>query len=407
MDSNLLAVSDRHSPVGSGDSLRRLSAALQADFSQMMQAIAVEVSDVWPIYVDFAEEHHTRLADAAEVVVPVLLATAFGDGADTPASLHELDPAVRGMFEEIGRAQFRGGHDLNSLLAAYQCGALVAWEHIANAAVTAALNAEQVSRLARTLFVVVQDLSARTSDGFVREQSWFGSATHRAQSELGNILLTATPDLTTIQNAADRAGWVLPDKVTFVLLADRGDELGASARVDPDWLLVHVDDVTGCVVPWAVGVQERLRRAFRSSGAVVGAPLPVTDVRRSMSHTRNARHLQRRRVLPDGVIFVADHLDTILVHRNPELLGELRQRVLAPVLDLPQAAQDRMVKTMVSWLRNMGSRSAIAEDLKIHPQTVRYRMEQLREIFGPAMEDPDQRRQLFLVLAWGEPESRD
>lgn len=380
---------------------------LVRQFPEMMRAIAAEVSDVWPVYVDFAEVHDARLADAAHIVVPVLLAIASSDGSDPAPSLLEVDPAVRGMFEEIGRAQFRAGHNLSSLLAAYQSGALVAWEHVAQAAVTAQLDARRVSLLAKALFVVVQDLSARTTDGFVREQAWFGSATHRAQSELGGILLSATPDVVAIQNAADRAGWVVPDKVTFVLLADQGDEPSLSAHVDPDWLLVHVDDVSGCVVPWTIGVQERLRRAFSSSGVVVGTPVPVTEARRSMSHTRNARRLQRHGALPGGVIFVADHLDMILVQRNPELLEMLRQRVLSPVADLAPAARERMLTTMDSWLRNMGSRSAIANDLQIHPQTVRYRVEQLREIFGPAMEDPVRRRQLFLALAWGEPESRD
>lgn len=88
-----------------------LAEVLQADFLQMMREIAAAVSDGWPTY------------------------------------------AVRGMFAEIGRAQFSGGRDLNGLLAAYQSGAS---EHVARVAVTAPLDVEKVSRLAGTLFVVVQ-----------------------------------------------------------------------------------------------------------------------------------------------------------------------------------------------------------------------------------------------------------
>lgn len=380
---------------------------LVAQFPQIMSAIATEVSDVWGTYVDFAAEHHTQLADAAQIVVPALLATTAGHALDEPVPRPEMNPGVAAMFEEIGRAQFRDDRDLNTLLTEYQAGALVAWDHISRAAVAAGLDSERMSRLAKTLLVVVQDLSACTCDGFVREQSWFGSASHRAQGELAGILLAATPDSAMIQNAADRAGWVVPDQVAFVLLADQDKKLHDAARIDPEWLLVHVEDVTGCVVPWVVGVQERLRGAFATSGAVVGTPMPVTQCRRSMSHARNARQLQQHGVLTGPVIFVTDHLDAILVHRNPELLAALRDQVLAPVAHLPPRTQERMLTTLVSWLRNMGSRSAIAGELHIHPQTVRYRVEQLREIFGSAMEDPAQRNQLFIALVWGEPTPRN
>lgn len=407
MDSDTIPTAGQPALDVSNDPLRVMHESLVAQFPQIMRAIAAEVSDVWGTYVEFAAEHHTQLSDAAQVVIPALLTTATGHALDEPVPQPEMDPGVAGMFEEIGRAQFREDRDLTTLLTEYQAGALVAWEHISRAAVAAGLDSERMSLLAKTLLVVVQDLSARTSDGFVREQSWFGSASHRAQGELAGILLAATPDLAVIQNAADRAGWVIPDQVAFVLLADQDKKLDDAARIDPEWMLVHVEDLTGCVIPWVVGIEKRLRGAFRASGAVVGTPMPVTQCRRSMSHARNARRLQQHGVLTGSVIFVADHFDTILVHRNPELLAALRERVLAPVAHLPPGTQERMLTTLASWLRNMGSRSAIASELHIHPQTVRYRVEQLREIFGSAMEDPEQRNQLFMALVWGAPTPSD
>jgi DNA-binding PucR family transcriptional regulator len=43
----------------------------------------------------------------------------------------------------------------------------------------------------------------------------------------------------------------------------------------------------------------------------------------------------------------------------------------------------------------------VAEDLHVHPQTVRYRLNQLRERFGPTLNDPAQRASLLLALGWG------
>jgi DNA-binding PucR family transcriptional regulator len=45
----------------------------------------------------------------------------------------------------------------------------------------------------------------------------------------------------------------------------------------------------------------------------------------------------------------------------------------------------------------------VARELHIHPHTVRYRIGQLREAFGPALDDPDQRARLLLALNWGPP----
>jgi DNA-binding transcriptional LysR family regulator len=49
----------------------------------------------------------------------------------------------------------------------------------------------------------------------------------------------------------------------------------------------------------------------------------------------------------------------------------------------------------------MGNRQAMAEELHVHPQTVRYRMAQLRELFGQSLDDPRTRAVLLLALAWG------
>ena len=40
----------------------------------------------------------------------------------------------------------------------------------------------------------------------------------------------------------------------------------------------------------------------------------------------------------------------------------------------------------------------MAAALDVHPQTVRYRLKQLRELFGPALEDPEARFELSLAL---------
>ena len=53
---------------------------------------------------------------------------------------------------------------------------------------------------------------------------------------------------------------------------------------------------------------------------------------------------------------------------------------------------------MLSWLKHHGQRAVMAAELDIHEQTVGYRINQLREIFGEALHDPQARFELELVL---------
>ena len=77
--------------------------------------------------------------------------------------------------------------------------------------------------------------------------------------------------------------------------------------------------------------------------------------------------------------------------------------MLAPLADLAPAVAERLTETLAAWLRHFGDRQAIAADLHIHPQTVRYRMAQLHELFGPVLSEPAGRAQLMLALAWSAP----
>ncbi|MFC7657772.1 helix-turn-helix domain-containing protein [Pseudonocardia benzenivorans] len=50
----------------------------------------------------------------------------------------------------------------------------------------------------------------------------------------------------------------------------------------------------------------------------------------------------------------------------------------------------------------MGDRQAIAAELHVHPQTVRYRLAKLHELFGDDLDDPEVRARMVLALSFGE-----
>jgi DNA-binding PucR family transcriptional regulator len=66
---------------------------------------------------------------------------------------------------------------------------------------------------------------------------------------------------------------------------------------------------------------------------------------------------------------------------------------------MTSGAQDRAIATLQVWLDAHGDVSVAANILQVHPQTVRYRLGGLREVFGDgALDDPVARLELALAL---------
>ena len=88
-----------------------------------------------------------------------------------------------------------------------------------------------------------------------------------------------------------------------------------------------------------------------------------------------------------------------MLSADPIALADLRAQALAPLDDSTPASRERLEETLRLWLLHRGRREPVAEALFVHPQTVRYRVGQLRELFGDALDDP--MRVADLVIALG------
>ena len=78
--------------------------------------------------------------------------------------------------------------------------------------------------------------------------------------------------------------------------------------------------------------------------------------------------------------------------------ASLADEVLAPIDAEPEGRREMLTETLAAWLDEQGSPTAVARRLRLHVQSARYRIDQLRELLGDAMEDPDQRLQLQLAV---------
>lgn len=291
---------------------------------------------------------------------------------------------------ELGRGEVRDGRSMDALLSAYRVGARVAWRHLAAGAVPAGLPAAEVARFAELTFAYIDELSAASAAGHAHELAARGRAQERHLEHLARDLVAgAGPDV--LVSSAQRAGWPPPGSLTAVLLP-AAQAWPAYRALDPGTLVLDdLPDATGVLlVPDAD--RSRLVRQLADRSAVVGPARPWT--RASASYARAVR----ARSLSPGIRDTEDHLPELVLSADADALADLRARALAPLRSLPAATARRLEETLRAWLLHQGRRDEVAAALFVHPQTVRYRMTQVRELF-PDLASPN--RVLELTLAVG------
>jgi hypothetical protein len=383
--------------------LAQLEGVLVEGLPELLDELEKLLWDVSEDYAMFVADSREVVLGAAEGAVRSLLVLAeefLSEGRQTSEWQRDVE---HGLFEQIGRIQWREGTPVGTLLSAYQLGARVTWRQMSQRVLERGLQPEALAALAEAVFCFVDQLSSASAAGYMAEQSEAAGARERSRDELVELLLSDRSDSVAVRAAALRAGWSLPTTAAVVFV-EADNELGRDmvSRLEQTCLVVRRAGLLGAIVPdpAAPGRRQRLMNALRGSSAVIGHTVPLEQLPASARIAEIASRLQRTGVLVEDPVFVDEHLDAIIVHRDPRLLDALRRRCLAPLEQVPPSFREVLQETLRSWLRHMGDRHSIAEELHVHPQTVRYRMGRLREIYGQDLDDPDVRLRLMLALVW-------
>lgn len=312
-----------------------------------------------------------------------------------------LQPAMEGAYA-LGRGEARSGRSMDALLAAYRVGARVAWRELSASAVEGGLPAATVAHFAEMVFAYIDQLSASSVAGHADELATTGRVRERYLERLGADLL-AGAGTDALAAAAELAGWAPPDRLTAVLLPSARVR-GLVAGLDEQTLTVSPDAgeedeaLSVLLVPDVPRARRsQLLRVLAGRPAVVGPSRPWTDV--AASYRRAVRALELGLAPADEPLDTDEHLAALVLTADAEALADLRARALAPLAGLKPATADRLAETLRSWLLHQGRREEVAAELVVHPQTVRYRMTQLRELYGDRLTDPATVLELTVALA--------
>jgi PucR C-terminal helix-turn-helix domain len=299
------------------------------------------------------------------------------------------------VYRALGRGEMREGRALDSLQAAYRVGARVAWRRLSAVGLRAGLSPEVLCSLADAIFAYIDELSADSVEGYAQAQQAAAGERERRRRRVLGALLAETVDLDALRAAGAEAEWELPAEVA--LLACEPADLDSITRRLPIDALAGTFDELGCIVvrdPDGPGRRAELVRACEGRAAALGPTQPLERARPSWERARSAFAAIRAGALRSELCVVAEHLTEIAFFEAREPLRELRARCLAPLADLTPSASDRMAETLKAYLDHRGNAPAMAEALHVHPQTVRYRLKKLRDLFGDALDNPERRFEL-------------
>jgi hypothetical protein len=304
----------------------------------------------------------------------------------------------------LGRAQARSGRSLDELMGFYRLAAQAIWRRLTEVAAERGLAPADLYRLAETGFGCVEEISTQAAAGYADEHSHRSGTSRSRRGELVRLLLkTPPPDPDALREAGLEAGVELTATIAiYAGPAGRYDDFARGAR--EQILLGPLEDgfVGVLLDPDGPGRRRALEIAAERCGAelALGPAVAIAQARASLARARALLALSRAGHLPPAPLVQAEGQEAaLLLSGDPDLAAALGERLLAPLAAVRGAgARANLTLTLGAWLHHQGQRKAVAHELGVHPQTVRYRMQRLRELFGDSLEDPDGRFELELAL---------
>jgi len=375
-------------PAFSAETAEVVRSSLGGAIPEMIETIGRAV----PEYADQARpDYQQRLGDAVTGAVASFIARVAQPDRSMAPVLEE--------FRVIGDTAAREGRTLDGLQDALRLGARVAWRWLCEAG--GGLDRRELSRVGEAVFGYLDELAAACARGYAEAAPQAAGDRQRQLLEL--ILADPPPRPDRVAALARASGWLVPAHVAVAVLGTGPDGILLPPGVLADWTAADpcllIPDPDGPGRPAALD-RALLSRTPGGRTAVIGPTVPLARAAQSLRLARHARALVQAGVIPDrrGPVRCDQHLSTLLILADEDLAAALRRRRLAPLDRLRPTQRDRIAETLLAWLQLGENAAEVAQRIHVHPQTVRYRLRQIQDLFGDQLRDPDCRFELQLAL---------
>lgn len=312
--------------------------------------------------------------------------------ADVPA----LSSDAASVYAGLGASEARERRGLEPLLAAYRVGSRVLFREMSLLATAAGADPNVLVDLGDAVFTYMDVVSAVSAEGYAASAIEQAGERTRRRQHLAELVVAGTGERHALGVAARHAGVELATTYRVVLLPAGAGPGAASQRpvvLEERGLVLPRPGDLLVLVPGTEGVW--MERVLSGTAAAVG---PEVELGAVPSSLRLAERVLGLAEAAGGPVRADDHLAAIALTSDPTAIEEIRRRRLAPLDALRPGQRERLLETLRAWLLHWGQRGPVARDLYIHPQTVGYRLGQLRSVLGDALEDPAARFEMLLAL---------
>jgi hypothetical protein len=371
-----------------------MAALLRPRLGDLAKEICAEIHRAVPEYDPPGE---TPFRSALESAVEQSLTTFVDRIVDPSAPLDRLAEVCR----TLGQSEAYRHRSLNSLQSAYRTAFRIVSRRSTRFCARHEFPSEIVARLAEAQLEYMDELLGLSVEGYLEVGAQSPAELDKLRRQLlGLIFQRPQVPLRAITELAERANWPLPAEVTAV--AVRPGLRWSRTTGDKD-LLLDLDNAEPRLL--APGPLEGDRLSLlktalpKAARTAVGLTVPLEDAADSLRWARRALTLVDQGIIDDAqVTLCEDHLFTLWLMSEPALIDELARRRLGELAALSSAKREALTETLRVWLESWSTAAEVGDLLHVHPQTVRYRMHQIKESLGDRITDPEERFGLELAL---------
>ncbi len=321
--------------------------------------------------------------------------------ADPDASWKE----VHQVFFDIGYGEAMEGRSLEHLQNALRVASRTAWRYLSREADRLQKPRELAISLTEANFAYLDLLASAAAQGYARAREKAAGEREQRRGRLLGLLLSDPPaPADVLAEQANLAGWALPERLAVIVLSPRPGSGGEGPAGLPPLLLSGLDRGRPCLVmpdPDRPGGPDRLTATLGGWTGAVGPSVPADQAAVSLHWAHRTLDLlaagRLGRTGP-GLVHADRHMPDLLLQEGWTLAEAAARRRLAPLTELGAHRGSRLAVTLLECLKHGFNATDAAEALCVHPQTVRYRLAQLHELFDYDIEDPAIRLELMLLL---------
>ncbi|MHA4815796.1 helix-turn-helix domain-containing protein [Streptomyces aculeolatus] len=373
---------------------RELAALIRPELPSLYREIVAAIREAVP-------EYGLQMGEAYDRALRLGVRQSLNTFTDRVATPRKRAVNLAEVHRRLGRFEAQEGRSLDALQSAYRIGGRIAWRRAMTVGERNHLASHVMNAFADALFAYIDELSQLAREGYLQAEA---DSAERLKSLRRRLLrtLVAEPPVPrhTIEDIAAQARWQLPEEVTPAALVPA--ERLASLTALPDDVLADTAGAHPYLLipgPFDDERREQLDVALGPAGVAVGLTVPLHRTADSLRWARQALDMvESGAIRAPSPVRVEDHLLTLWLLTDPALVEQMAGRQLEPLAAVTTGRRERLVETLRVWLTTRGTAGRIAEQLHVHPQTVRYRMRTLGQHFGSQLSEPDRRFALEATL---------